>query len=306
MIINKETAMKLWVKRYGKAIKITDFSGRVIVKAAYDDRNSKFGWNVDHILPQSKGGKTTESNLICCHILTNDEKANSFPCFTANNKKFEIIKVENHYEIRSKEKSLNMNNDDNVNFFDSASGIKFYKKLKGLQNKQTFVGQVFIELKNLKNTALIDFINELFQTDINYSKNNNTTLITIKDYNMPLQSDIQQMLDNCILLNTYLSKYFVLKDIIDAYSIFFGVHSFSDKLRTLTFNNVNDYTQNLINNGCHNGFLVNENVVHNTDLKKEQNLKIFTIDNHYFNGKIYCCNFLFTKLANNLIKEVEK
>lgn len=50
-----------------------------MIKAAYNDRGSDYGWNVDHIFPQSRSGKTTESNLIYCHILTNDEKADKFP-----------------------------------------------------------------------------------------------------------------------------------------------------------------------------------------------------------------------------------
>lgn len=32
-----------------------DFTGREMAKGAYNDRNSAKGWNVDHILPQSKG-----------------------------------------------------------------------------------------------------------------------------------------------------------------------------------------------------------------------------------------------------------
>ena len=162
MIINRETAMSLWNKSYGKSNKIKDFAGREMVKAAYNDRNSDYGWNLDHILPQSKGGKTTESNLICCHILTNDEKADKFPCFSANGKQFEIVKVENHYEIKEiskksdKVESKSTNQEDETNFFDSAAGIRFFKSLKGIQNKTIFVGIVVIELENIKSTAIID------------------------------------------------------------------------------------------------------------------------------------------------------
>jgi len=101
MELNRETAMRLWNKTFGKEISAHDFAGRKIVKGAYNDRNSEFAWNVDHVYPQSKGGATNDSNLIVCHILTNDEKANKFPCFTTNKKKFEILKVQNHYEIRN-------------------------------------------------------------------------------------------------------------------------------------------------------------------------------------------------------------
>ena len=43
--------------------------------------------------------------MICCHILTNDEKADKFPCSNANGKRFEIVKVENHYEIQPASKT---------------------------------------------------------------------------------------------------------------------------------------------------------------------------------------------------------
>ena len=68
MDLNKETASRLWIKQFGKKQKAVDFSGRTIARAAYNDRNSEYGWNVDHILPESRGGKTADHNLICCHI----------------------------------------------------------------------------------------------------------------------------------------------------------------------------------------------------------------------------------------------
>ena len=54
MDLNRETAMRLWGKSFGKETKVRDFTGREIAKGAYNDRNSEYGWNVDHILPQSK------------------------------------------------------------------------------------------------------------------------------------------------------------------------------------------------------------------------------------------------------------
>lgn len=74
MDLNRETAMRIWNKSFGKEAKVADFAGRVMAKGAYNDRNSEFGWNVDHILPQSKGGVTADHNLVCCHILTNDRE----------------------------------------------------------------------------------------------------------------------------------------------------------------------------------------------------------------------------------------
>ena len=145
MDLNRETAMRLWGKAFGKETKVKDFAGREIAKGAYNDRNSEFGWNVDHILPQSKGGKTADYNLVCCHILTNDEKADKFPCFSANSIKFEIVKVENHYEIKrvDKKNKKQSESDDSVNFYDSASGIRFFKELKGKQNKPVFFAAAY-------------------------------------------------------------------------------------------------------------------------------------------------------------------
>mgnify|MGYP002519556329 FL=1 len=190
--------MRLWSKFYGKATKVKDFTGREIVKGAYNNRNSEFGWNVDHILPQSRGGKTADYNLIICHISTNDEKADKFPVFNANGKKFEILKVENHYEIReisngSNEGKQNIENDDSINFMDSAAGIRFFKKLKGIQNKSRFVGSVLIRLQNVSNTAVIDFIEKFFdEENISYSMSsdyrNSETRIIVKNYNMSFKT----------------------------------------------------------------------------------------------------------------------
>lgn len=218
MDLNRETAMRLWNKSFGKETKVKDFTGRTIAKGAYNDRNSEFGWNVDHILPQSRGGKTADHNLVCCHILTNDEKADKFPAFKANGINFEIVKVENHYEIKqitkeTKKRKKTPEHDDSVNFMDSASGVRFFKQLKGIQNKSRFVGSVLIRLQNVSNTAVIDFIEKfLDEENISYSMSsdywNSETRIVAKNYNMPLKEDNAKLLDKCILLNTYLKYYF--------------------------------------------------------------------------------------------------
>ena len=242
MQINRETAMSLWNKQFGKADKVKDFAGREMAKGAYDDRNSQYGWNVDHILPVSRGGKTTDSNLICCHILTNDEKADKFPCFTANERQFEIRKVENHYEI--KERTPKQEDDDEeeaVNFYDSAAGIRLYKNLKGIQNKPVFVGTVTVRLRAMRSTAVLDFIAELFSgMGIDYKKTNaylsfsegENILITATKA-VPLKEDIQKILNDCVVLKTYMESYFQPLGEAGDCTIFFGVHSKSNKLETL-------------------------------------------------------------------------
>ena len=240
MDLNRETAMRLWNKTFGRESKAKDFTGRMMAKGAYNDRNSEFGWNVDHILPQSRGGVTADHNLICCHILTNDEKADRFPCFKANGIPFEIRKVQNHYEIHARGNRMESEQecDDDVDFYDSAAGVRFFKHLKGTQDKKRFVGTVFIGLKSVSNGAVIDFIKELFCTEniafeqydgyssVVYLGSNNTLFnvkILVSDYDMPKKSDISELLDRCVLLKTYLSAYFTKSGYIDGFDIYYRV-----------------------------------------------------------------------------------
>lgn len=322
MELNRETAMRLWNKSFGKSISAHDYSGRKIVKSAYNDRNSEFAWNVDHIFPQCKGGKTNDSNLIVCHILTNDEKADKFPCFTANNQKFEIKKVDNHYEIKNlSEKPTKSQNVDTkkqnelnnkTDFLDSASGIRLFKKLKGIQNKTRFVGTVCIKLKNVTNTAIIDFIEELFDSEnISYDVNNNsyynaTTTIFLKNYDMPLKEDINSMLDKCVTLNTYLGCYFTAKKLISGYEIKFRVDVFTEKFDMyLSDQKINKDIQNssgslyglLVESGCSNLLFINKEVVINSYAQEKIKLN---------NLEYYEYNMIFKNLQKNLEKEVSK
>ena len=241
MELNRETAMRLWNKTFGKETKVHDFTGRVMVKGAYNDRKSDYGWNVDHILPQSKGGATADHNLICCHIKTNDEKADKFPCFTANEKKFEIVKVQNHYEIRNIIRSTNDEKKDNkeeIDFFDHSQSIKLYKIFKGLQTKTRSVGTVEIILKGINgaDTAITDFIESMFIKenvqfaggDTDYYSGSNVRIL-VKNYEMLFTEDIPELLDKCILLNTYLSYYFKQLGVINDYFINFRVDDYRDR-----------------------------------------------------------------------------
>ena len=301
--------MRLWNKSFGKDTKATDFAGRTIAKGAYNDRNSEFGWNVDHILPQSKGGATADYNLICCHIKTNDEKADTFPCFTANGVAFEIVKVQNHYEIRprSKEKKQPQAVQETIDFFDSAAGVRFFKKLKGVQNKKRFVGNVFVVLQNVANTAVVDFIEELFgDENITYSAKTNYSAfysfgsgvrgqniqVKIRDYDMPQKENIAELLDKCVLLNTYLSSYFLECEYISGFDIYYRVDCFDDKSKMYGSNFEsadNLYLQ------PKNSMFVNELVLINTEAGEKVEKKPYTDYTEY--------NYVYTNLSKNLKKE---
>ena len=309
MDLNRETAMRLWNKSFGKDTKAVDFAGRTIAKGAYNDRNSEFGWNVDHILPQSKGGATADYNLICCHIKTNDEKADTFPCFTANGVAFEIVKVQNHYEIRprSKETKHPQAVQETIEFFDSAAGVRFFKKLKGVQNKKRFVGNVFVVLQNVANTAVVDFIEELFgDENITYSAKTNYSAfysfgssvrgqniqVKIRDYDMPQKENIAELLDKCVLLNTYLSSYFLECEYISGFDIYYRVDCFDDKSKMYgsNFESVDNlYLQ------PKNSMFVNELVLINTEAGEKVEKKPYTDYTEY--------NYVYTNLSKNLKKE---
>lgn len=291
--------MRLWNKSFGKETKVQDFAGRIIAKGAYNDRNSECGWNIDHILPQSKGGKTADYNLVCCHIRTNDEKADKFPCFNANNIAFEIIKVQNHYEIRKKNNSQKIKGqiDEGVDFFDSAAGVRFFKKLKGIQNKKRFVGSVLVRLSKVSNNAVIDFIEELFESEnISFSKGgfyNNEVRIIICNFNMPLKEDISVLLDKCVLLNTYLSSYFFECGYVDGFDIYYLMDCFDDKSKMYSANI--DF-RNKCSGAMKNSMFVNDLVLKNTDAGEEVESDSYSVYTEY--------NFVFTNLSNNLNKEV--
>lgn len=300
MDLNRETAMRLWNKSFGKESKVKDFAGRIMAKGAYNDRNSEFGWNVDHILPQSKGGATADHNLVCCHIKTNDEKADSFPCFNANGVSYEIVKVQNHYEIRSKSRKKNTEpTNAEPDLFDSAAGVRLFKSLKGIQNKKRFVGTVYIYLDSVTNGAVIDFIEKIFDKEsISYKGNTNNyysessnVKITVTNYDMPSKSDTSELLDKCVLLNTYLSAYFMECGYIKGFDIYYRGDYFDSKaelFRTEIKDPCNGYYSR------HNSMFVNELVLINTDAG-EKVQKSFSEYTEY--------DYVFSKLKDNLLKE---
>lgn len=323
MELNRETAMRLWNKTFGGETKVKDFTGRMIAKGAYNDRNSEFGWNVDHILPQSRGGVTADHNLVCCHILTNDEKADRFPCFTANGIPFEIRKVQNHYEIRARKKMAQPEQEYDVDFYDSAAGIRLFKYLKGIQNKDRFVGTVFIYLKSVLNGAVIDFIERIFDSEsISCDKYNNRNSgiglrtisinsgygtnsantypfdvkVTVSNLDMPYKSDISELLDKCILLNTYLSSYFFKSGYVAGFDIYYRIDCVS---RTT----VPEIPASRQLDASHftaegNGLYVNDLVLSNTDAGKKVKKDILSTSEYT------PYNFVFTNLEQNLNKEV--
>ncbi len=311
MDLNKETASRLWVQQFGKRQKAIDFAGREIAKAAYNDRNSNYGWNVDHILPLSRGGKTADHNLVCCHILTNDEKADKFPCFKANSKEFEIRKRQNHYEIVAKSADQKGEDDKVVNFLDVAQGLKYWKQCKS-DSGDVFVGYIKIRVEiSDQCDQLLDryrkFLAELFGTEsifaedysigypINYAmswqQHQRIYVFTVIVGNIPTKEDTENLLDDCIVLNTY-NDYFISNTEFENIQITCGMKYYDSYLK-MSLNSKKDIVDKQVQ--FTGSLAIDELVKINSSAEKELKDKISQ------NG-FYLYDFTFKKLRKNLEK----
>lgn len=315
MELNKETASRLWVQQFGKRQKAIDFSGREIAKAAYNDRNSAYGWNVDHILPQSRGGKTVDYNLICCHILTNDEKADRFPCFKANEKQFEIQRRQNHYEIMAKGADPEEEGEETVNFLDAAQGLKCWRQCKS-RNEKAFAGYVKVKVETANEAASEPallfgrygkFLAELFGTDSIFAENNGigyhnryymygsncTCIFTVTVGNIPTQKDVQNLLDDCVILNTY-NRYFVRKKLFRSIQIVCGMKCYENRFE-MALRHKEDIVDKKVQ--FTGSLMIDELVKDNTNAEKELKGAICPTG-------FYPYNFIFTKLEEDLTKRI--
>lgn len=304
-------ANRLWVRQFGKKQKAIDYSGREIMKAAYNDRNSKYGWNIDHILPQSKGGKTADYNLICCHILTNDEKADKFPCFKANAKEFEIKKRQKHYEIIARTSGQKKEDGGIVNFLDAAEGLKCWKQCKA-RNENVFAGYVKVKVEAANEADPLfesygKFLSELFGTESIFAGNNGmgyfnsysiygsnrTCIFTVIVGNLPTKKDTQNFLDNCVILNTY-GEYFTRKIGFKSIQIACGMKRYDNHFKMSS-----KYKEDIVDTRVQfiDSLMIDELVKINTSAEKELKGVIS------LNG-FYPYNFIFTKLKEDLLKRI--
>ncbi len=309
MDLNKETASRLWVKQFGKKQKAVDFSGRTIARAAYNDRNSEYGWNVDHILPKSRGGKTADHNLICCHILTNDEKADKFPCFKANEKEFEIQNRQNHYEIVARSNEEDDLQEEVINFLDAAQGLECWKQCRA-DGKDVFVGYVKIkvETENESNQLLEryrNFLSELFDTELIFVEQQQNVWNTFSGYvkrtfvytviidSIPTKEDTQNLLDNCVILNTY-SLYFTNKTGFDNIQIVCGMEQYDSRFEA-TLKCKNSILEKRVY--FSEDLAIDELVKNNTRADKE-------LKNNYMQHGFYCYDYMYTQLKKDLEKRI--
>lgn len=67
-----------------------DYAGAMIMRSAYGRRDLSMGWEIDHLIPRSKGGTDDLDNLMPIQWENNLKKSDNFPiwqsCVTFRNK----------------------------------------------------------------------------------------------------------------------------------------------------------------------------------------------------------------------------
>ena len=109
---------------------------------------------------------------------------------------------------------------------------------------------------------------------------------------MPQKENIAELLDKCVLLNTYLSSYFLECEYISGFDIYYRVDCFDDKSKMYgsNFESVDNlYLQ------PKNSMFVNELVLINTEAGEKVEKKPYTEYTEY--------NYVYTNLSKNLKKE---
>ena len=85
-------AKKLWENDFGNNEVGYDFDGCEVRKGSYDQKGSQYGWNIDHIFPESMGGSNDFSNLQVTHMETNTERGNK-NTFWIDGTKYQIKRI---------------------------------------------------------------------------------------------------------------------------------------------------------------------------------------------------------------------
>lgn len=91
--MSKHRTLEVWNELYGSKETVRDYAGRLMKKSACGDPNSAYHPTLDHIRPLSQGGSDDLGNIEICHRDTNEEKADRFPHWKANGKRFRAERV---------------------------------------------------------------------------------------------------------------------------------------------------------------------------------------------------------------------
>lgn len=189
--------------------------------------------------------------------------------------------------------------------------MRFFKSLKKIQGKRRFVGTVFIKLYRLTNTAVIDFIDCLLEKEYisvegDCTSNDDVVIIARNNY-MPLQEDTDELLDQCVLLNTYFSNYFKPIGCVESFDIYFRLDDFDNNFSM--YQELDDiqcpnkaptsslfYQMKMGYQAYHDSLFISDLVLKNTEARE----KVSKQENSEYTRY----PFVFTKLSENLKQEV--
>lgn len=275
--ISRAYAMKYWEEFYGNATEVEDFAGRKMIKSDYNSSyNEECAWVIARKGPTSTYGNWDRPNLVCCHKKTDEEKGSDFPLFRANGKTFEVIKVQGKPVIREKVEAYVDNSPEDmtrVNFWEAKSGIKFFKGLTKIQAEPRFVGTILVRIISRENTGIVDFVEKFYEREnISYSlgtdPERSETRVVAKAYNLPLRNDTQLLLNKCMVLNTYMQKYFLRRGIVSSYELYYRLDYYEEKTEMyLQSQKLSAYNFELAhdeNEPLQNCLYLSRNVVENT------------------------------------------
>lgn len=84
MEINNEIIEMVWnmgtiVAGVDSSMFRKDYAGAMMMREAYGNRNHSMGWEIDHLVPKSKGGTDDIDNLMPIQWENNLAKSDSFP-----------------------------------------------------------------------------------------------------------------------------------------------------------------------------------------------------------------------------------
>ena len=91
--MSKYNLKDLWEYFYGRKTEAKDYTGRKMYKSALSDPSNPYQPTIEHIRPLSKGGSDVLENIIICRCDTNGEKADKFPAWIANKKRWHAVRV---------------------------------------------------------------------------------------------------------------------------------------------------------------------------------------------------------------------
>jgi len=88
---------QFWKHEFGDSLVGYDFTRQEVRFGSHGQGGSQYGWNKDHILPLSKGGKDNLANQQITNIATNAERTDKLT-FWIDGTLYQVKKVSNLYD----------------------------------------------------------------------------------------------------------------------------------------------------------------------------------------------------------------